>query len=331
VTNSSVIQVSARSRPELAPAGKMLSAFPPSNSYLIGVSGGRDSIALLHFLGSAGYQKLVICHLDHQLRGRSSTADARFVENLGRSTGLDCEIGGTDVRALAGQSKVSVETAARIARFGFFVAVARRRGCRTIFLAHQADDLVETVLLNFFRGASPGGIASLQTVSVHRVGKTELKIVRPFLNVWRSEIDAYVAQHHLAFREDRSNAQLVATRNRIRHRILPYIQKEFGRDVRRAVWRAAQIWNEEETVLAEMLDPEQFEVATIELKSVQKLPVALQRRLIVRWLRWNEVADVNFDVVEKIRELIEANSRTANVNLARNRHARRRAGRIFLT
>src|SRR5882724_7976975 len=130
---------------------------PPSRRYLIGVSGGRDSIALLHFLVDLGYNKLVVCHLNHQLRGRESRRDARFVEKIARDLQLDSEIGSTDVGALAKQSKLSIETAARFARFAFFVEAARRRRCSRIFLAHHADDLVETALLNLFRGASPGG------------------------------------------------------------------------------------------------------------------------------------------------------------------------------
>src|SRR5438094_3312059 len=163
------------------PGSRILKNFPPTRPHLIGVSGGRDSIVLLHWLTFLGYQKLIVCHLDHELRGRASQADARFVASMAAKLRLDCEIGRTDVRALAAQLKLSVETAARAARFAFFVRVARQKRCRTIFLGHHADDLVETALLNLFRGASPGGLAALRGVSLHRIGKTELTIVRPLL------------------------------------------------------------------------------------------------------------------------------------------------------
>ena len=90
-----------------------LRSFPPDQRYLVGVSGGRDSVALLHWLLGLGYGKLIVCHLDHQLRGRSSTADARFVEQLAAANDLTFEVGATDVRQLAAETKQSVETAGR--------------------------------------------------------------------------------------------------------------------------------------------------------------------------------------------------------------------------
>src|ERR1700704_2248412 len=187
---------------------KLLRDFPPTKRYLIGVSGGRDSIALLHLLFDLGYNKLVVCHLNHQLSGRESQRDARFCGKITRDLQLYCEIGSTDVGALAKQSKLSFETAARLARFAFFVEVARRRRCSRIFLAHHADDLVETALLNLFRGASPGGMAAMRKISIHRIGKTKLTILRPLLGVWRSEINSYIEQQGWKFCEDRTNREL---------------------------------------------------------------------------------------------------------------------------
>src|SRR5256885_3135639 len=178
-------------------AKKLLRDFPPSKRYLIGVSGGRDSIALLNLLINLGYKNLIVCHLNHQLRGASSRGDARFVERIARNLRLDCEIGSTDVGALAKRSKWSIETAARFARLAFFVEVARHRRCPRIFLAHHADDLVETALLNLFRGAGPGGMAAMRRISIHRIGKTRLTILRPLLGVWRGGDDGYINYRHL--------------------------------------------------------------------------------------------------------------------------------------
>ena len=304
--------------------------FPPPRRYLIGVSGGRDSIALLHLLVDLGYNKLVVCHLNHQLRGRESRRDARFVEKIARDLRLDSEIGSTDVSALARRSKLSIETAARFARFAFFVEAARRRRCSKIFLAHHADDLVETALLNLFRGASPGGMAAMRKISVHRIGKTKLTILRPLLGVWRSEINSYIGERHLEFREDATNAVLHSSRNKIRHRILPDIENQFGRDVRKTIWRAAQIWSEEEAVLDSLVPIDLTVVATLSVTTLRKLPVALQRRTILRWLRSRKVADVGFDIVENVRGLIEPGTKLTKVNLPRDWHARRRAGKIFI-
>src|SRR4051794_14593076 len=138
---------------ELSLPNELSAKFPPKRRYLVGVSGGRDSVALLHLLAHSGYRRLIVCHLDHQLRGRSSAADAKFVKTLATKLKLECEIGRTEVAALAKRTKQSLETAGRNARYEFFAGVARRHRCRTLFLGHHADDLAETFLLNLFRGA----------------------------------------------------------------------------------------------------------------------------------------------------------------------------------
>jgi len=309
---------------------KLLRDFPPTKRYLIGVSGGRDSIALMHLLVASGYKNLVVCHLNHQLRGASSRGDARFVEKVARNLKLECEIGSTDVGALAKRSKLSIETAARFARFAFFVEAARRRRCSRILLAHHADDLVETALLNLFRGASPGGMAAMRKISVHRIGKTKLTILRPLLGVWRSEINFYIGERHLEFREDATNAVLHSSRNKIRHRILPDIENQFGRDVRKTIWRAAQIWSEEDAVLDSLVSSQMIPGTHLAVAALGKMPVALQRRAILRWLRAREVAEISFDIVERVRSLIEPGTKAAKVNLPRDQHARRRAGKIFI-
>src|SRR5947209_1459198 len=298
-------------------ADDLLRSLPPNERYLIGVSGGRDSVALLHWLVAKNYRRLIVCHLDHQLRGRSSAADARFVRQISEQYDLDIEIGATDVRAFAKESRSSIETAARAARYAFFFHVACRRRCKTIFLAHHADDLVETYLFNLFRG----GPRAMRPVSQHSLGKTTLTIVRPLLQVWREEIDAYIAAHDLNFREDATNARLAATRNRMRHKIIPFLEKEFGREIRKSIWRAAIIATEEDALLDSML-PRDLR-ARLKTDSLGKQPVALQRRIIRQWLRASKVGDVSFDLIERIRSLFDPASRPAKVNLPRNRYARR--------
>jgi len=325
-----VCLVKPQQRSALIESERFLRDFPPTKRYLIGVSGGRDSIALLHLLVADDYKNLIVCHLNHQLRGAASRGDARFVERIARNLKLDCEIGSTDVGALARRSKLSIETAARFARLAFFVEVARRRRCPRIFLAHHADDLVETALLNLFRGAGPGGMAAMRKISIHRIGKTQLTILRPLLGMWRSEIDSYISQRHREFREDATNAVLHSSRNKIRHRILPDIEKQFGRAVRNTIWRAAQIWSEEEALLDSLVSKETISAGHLAVAALQEMPVALQRRTILRWLRARNVADISFDVVENVRALIESGANAAKVNLPRDQHVRRRAGRIFV-
>jgi len=160
---------------------QLFRSFPPDALYLVGVSGGRDSIALLHWLIEAGYENLIVCHLDHRLRGRSSKADARFVQKLAAKYHVDCELGSANVPTEAKKKKMSIETAAREARYSFFAKVAKRRRCDTLFLAHHADDLVEPFLINLFRRASMTGHATMRKVTKRRVNNVDLTIVRPLL------------------------------------------------------------------------------------------------------------------------------------------------------
>ena len=227
---------------------KLSRSFPPDARYLIGVSGGRDSVALLHWLLSTGYKRLVVCHLNHQLRGRSSDADARFVEKLAVASQADFELGSVDVRALAKKRMISIETAAREARYAFFAKAVQDHRCDTIFLAHHADDLVETFLFNLIRGSGLTGLTAMRDVSTRDLDDIKrLIIVRPLLSVWRKEIDNYVRQHRLNFREDATNKDLTPIRNRIRNRVIPYLENTLDRNIRQNIWRTATIAAEEET------------------------------------------------------------------------------------
>src|SRR3954470_18202883 len=247
--------------------------YPPKARYLVGVSGGRDSVALLQWLISLGYHRLIVCHVNHRLRGRSSDADARFVKRLveryhhevvGQALRLPCartgkrsarpttadriefDLGSANIRVLGKRHKTSIEAAAREARYAFFAEKARRRNCRTIFLAHHADDLVETFLINLFRGAGNAGLAAMREISTRRIDGVDLTILRPFLCVWRKEIDDYVTEQRLRFREDATNKNLTPLRNRIRHRVIPYLEKMLGRNIRHNIWRTAVIAADEE-------------------------------------------------------------------------------------
>jgi tRNA(Ile)-lysidine synthase len=316
-----------------------LRGFPPDGRYLIGVSGGRDSIALLHWLHECGYRKLIVCHLNHQLRGRSSDADARFVGKLAANYNVDLEVGSADVRALAAKQKISIEAAAREARYKFFAHVAKQKRSRTIFLGHHADDLVETFLINLFRGSGGAGLGAIREVAKRRVEEVDLTIVRPLLGVWRSEIDDYVRKHRLKFREDASNKNLAPLRNRIRRRIIPFLEKDLGRNIRQSIWRAATIATEEENWIEDQL-PNATDVdlaagalpaeAALSVAKLRDLPIALQRREILKWLRTRKITNVGFDVVENVRSLLNHDAPVAKVNLPQDRHVRRRAGKIFI-
>jgi tRNA(Ile)-lysidine synthase len=308
----------------------VLGELPPNSRALIGVSGGRDSVALLHWLVARGYRKLIVCHLNHELRGAAGRSDAAFVRQLAKRHKLEAELASEDVKELARKSKQSIETAGRTARYDFFARIARRRRCRALFLAHQADDLVETFLLNLFRGAGPVGFGGMREVASRKVAGVELQIVRPLLGVWREDITAYLKEHRLEFRDDVTNETLEPVRNRMRRRIIPYVEKQLGRKVRGSLWRAAVLAADESEWLTTLLDSEQPVGPELAVKKLRAQPRALQRRIIQRWLQSRGVADLDFETIERVRALLEPKSKSAKTNLPRDLHARRRAGKIFV-
>lgn len=300
-----------------------LAGLPTTRRYLVGVSGGRDSVALLHLLWERGYRKLIVCHLDHGLRGRASREDARFVQRLATKLGLEAFLARADVRARSEQTRCSIETAAREARLEFFAEAARRYRCQTLFLAHHADDRVETFLFNLFRGSGMAGLGAIRADS--RLGT--LRIVRPLLGVWRAEIDAYVAANRLRFREDATNLDLGPRRNTLRHQIIPELEERFGRPIRASLWRNAEILEAENAWMESLVPSVGPELSVPELRS---FPLALQRRTIQRWLKEAKVPGIGFEAVEAVRSLLAEPAGCAKVNLPGNRHARRRAKKLFL-
>ncbi|HEY1581808.1 MAG TPA: tRNA lysidine(34) synthetase TilS [Chthoniobacterales bacterium] len=314
-----------KARPPETWGRAVLTGLPNDRRYLVGVSGGRDSVVLLHWLLARGYRKLVVCHLDHRLRGRAAKSDARFVERLALEQDLKYAAGSAEVATLAAQRKQSIETTARQERLAFFERVGKRRRCLTIFLAHQADDQVETFLLNLFRGAGRRGLGGMRP----RSSQNALEIVRPFLGVWRSEIDQYAAQHRLKFRDDATNEELHARRNRLRHKIIPRLEKEFGRKIRVSIWRSAALFAEEEELLEALTPASLTKSEALATNSMRHLAPALQRRVIRQWLVRHGVPELGYSVIEEVRGLLER-AAPAKVNLSRDQHARRRRGTIFL-
>ncbi len=312
---------------------KLRGEYPIRRKYLVAVSGGRDSVALLHLLHSAGFGKLVVCHLNHALRGRASGQDAAFVKRLAGKLGYPCESQRRDVRSLAGEQKCSLEVAARGARHRFFAEAAKKHRCQRIFLGHHADDQVETVLINLFRGTGMGGLAGMRSEAPHQVDGLRLQFLRPLLDLWRVDIDEYLQSHRHRYREDASNESDFALRNRIRHRLLPELNRVFERDVRKAVHRLSSMAGSESEALdgwAEGDYPSCCRDGQLLVKSLRPLPAALQRRVIRTWLGDKEIVGTGFRDVEAIRSLIPAGSKIAKINLPGHQYARRREGRIFI-
>lgn len=194
-------------------------------SVLIAVSGGADSMALLEMVARlAPLLKLQIgiAHLDHELRGEESRKDATFVNEQARERGLKIFIGRAEVQRLAAEQKLSLEDAARKARYQFLERVARRHGYSTILTGHTADDNAETLLMNLLRGSGVTGLAGIPPV--RSLGRG-LILARPLLWAGRTEIREFVQQAGIQWREDESNQNTRFLRNRVRQELLPALQQ----------------------------------------------------------------------------------------------------------
>ena len=280
-------------------------------------------MALLFGLHALGYRKLVVCHLNHQLRGAAAKADSLLAGTAARKLGLRFELGEADVRQHAGKEKLSLETAARELRYAFFASCARDHRCKRIFLGHHGDDQIETCLFNFLRGSGAAGLGGMKLVA-HAHG---LEILRPMLGIMRDEITAFVIERSIPYCDDRSNADVSHTRNMLRNRIIPEIKRTFGASFGAAILRAAEILREEESWMASLV-PEVGDALTY--ASLRSLPIALRRRVILRWLRRAGIEEAGFAETRLVLSLLDVSDGPAKVNLPGGRHARRRAGAIFL-
>lgn len=298
--------------------------------WLVGVSGGADSMALLHWLVAAGFRKLVVCHLNHGLRGRAAAEDARFVRRAAGNLGLECEIGRAAVRARMAARGESLETAARNARHEFFAECARKHRCRRILLAHHADDQAETVLWNLLRGSHGlKGMRGEQRLATE--SGVVLELSRPLLGVRRAELVAWLESQGHRWREDSSNAEPIAVRNRLRNEALPLLAEISGRDVTLALVRGAADTEDLEALeawaleRAKVLDPQ----GRLHLPAMRGLPVALQRIALRKFLQDGGIASPERDLIERGLGLLDVKN-PAVVNLLGGGQLRRRAGRLWI-
>lgn len=197
------------------------------DTLVVGVSGGPDSLALLHALRALAPElalKLHVAHLNHQLRGADADADEQFVLWLAREWGLPVASASWDVRSYAEENRLSLEEAARMLRYQFLVGVASQLRANAIAVAHNADDQVETVLLHLLRGAGLAGLRGMEFKSNITSGTSSIPLIRPLLDVTRAEVEEYCAENDLQPREDETNADTTILRNRLRHQVIPYLE-----------------------------------------------------------------------------------------------------------
>lgn len=267
--------------------------FLPGQTVVVAVSGGPDSVALAHLLLRLAPElslRLHAAHLDHCLRGEESAADARFVGELMASWRIPLTAGAVDVPAHLARAGGSAEEVARRLRYEFLDRVAAEVGAERIALGHQADDLVETILMNLLQGAGPRGLAGIPPVRGERY-------VRPLLSLTRAEIIAYLAAQEVPYRLDPSNAAPDFFRNRIRNELIPYLERVYAPNLRALLVRTGNLLREEDEYLEGLAGTLRQDLATpaeqggwvIPAAALSAAPSALARR-VVRQL-WTDLAE----------------------------------------
>ena len=215
---------------------------------LVAVSGGLDSLALLHLLSELSARHgwaLTVAHFNHRLRGRSSDADEQLVCRTAAGLKLPVVVEGADVKRFAQQSRLSIEMAARQLRHEFFARAARARGIRAVALAHHADDQVELFFLRVLRGAGGEGLAGMKWRSPSPADP-RIRLLRPLLDATKEELRRFAEQCRIRFREDATNARLEMPRNRVRNELLPLLRRKYQPGLAKTVLRLVEIVGTEE-------------------------------------------------------------------------------------
>jgi len=325
-------------------------------TYVVGVSGGVDSVSLLHALLALAPLlgiSLHVAHLDHGLRGEEAAADARFVADLARAWDLPATVAKADVPRYRRERGVSTEVAARAVRYAFFADLVRRLGASAVVVAHNADDQVETVLLHVLRGSGLAGLRGMAVVqqlavagasrwaelwSADATEVTTLTVLRPVLTASRAEVEAYAAAHGLTYRRDPSNEDRSYVRNRVRHELLPLLET-YNSAVRQALGRMARLVADDYAYLQRAADEawprvarEEAGAVALALPAFQALDPALRRLVVRRAVAAlvGEVADFTAAHAEEVLTLAEGGRTGAAVDLPAGLRARRAYGEVVL-
>jgi len=303
------------------------------DTVVVGVSGGPDSLCLLHVLKRLCPDygiSLHVAHLNHSIRGHEAEVDALYVAKIAAQWDIPCTVRAVDVPDLAERAGLALEEGARRARYGFLAYVRRRVGGETVAVGHHADDQVETVLMHFLRGAGLSGLRGMAPLSYidgldTTLGEAEddeppkavdsrLRLIRPLLSVSRSEIENYCRAHNLEPRHDATNLDTTYLRNRIRHELIPLLQT-YNRNIRQIVQRTSRLVSDDQDVLRAVIAAawpavlltQQPEAVSLDRVALSAHLVGMRRALIREGIRQvrGSLTDIGWVHVDNAVALLE--------------------------
>ena len=267
-----------------------------NDSVIIGVSGGPDSICLLHILNELKQElnfKIYVAHINHMIR-KEADEETEYVKEFCKNIGVECFVKKINVVKIAKESKMGTEEAGRKIRYNFFEEVLKNTNSNKIATAHNNNDKVETIIMNILRGSGISGLKGLDPIR-------ENKFIKPLIEVSREEIENYCEENKLNPRIDKSNSENIYTRNKVRNTVIPYIKKEFNPNILKTINRLSEVATEEDDYLNKVtestfnkicIEKQQYiETHTshlpphtsiiLDLKKFNNLELVIKRRLIL--------------------------------------------------
>ncbi len=295
---------------------------------VVGVSGGPDSLTLLNILLSWQEKynlSLYIAHFNHKLRGQESDQEADFVQKLAEKLNLPFIMGESNLNKLVKEKKISLEEAAREARYSFYFKVVGKFKAQKIALGHNADDQVETILMRFLRGSGLDGLNAIPPVRG--------KIIRPLIECTREEIEKYCLENKIEYRIDSSNKKPIYFRNKIRLELLPLLIGQYNQNLKNNLLNFQIIIGETlqylqqktEEIFVEMVEVKEGKEAVISLKRMNSLPPVFKRRIIRKMIERvkGDLNSIDFIHIDNILQLTDNFSGEKEIYLPDNLRVKR--------
>ncbi len=278
-----------------------------NDKIVIGVSGGPDSICLLHVLYGLKEKlgiEIVVAHVNHMLRDVADL-ETEYVQNFCKKLGIECYVKKADILEISKTQKKGTEEVGRQVRYDFFDEVAKKTNSNKIATAHNSNDRAETVILNILRGSGLSGLKGIEPIR-------DNKYIRPLINTDRQDIENYCNDNKLEPKYDKTNNENIYTRNKVRNTVIPYIKKEFNPNIIKTINRLSSLATEENEYL-QAITKQEFENLLIEkteniildLHKFNSLNLVIKRRLILYTINevlhtTNGIEKVNIDDIIKL-------------------------------
>ena len=274
---------------------------------VIGVSGGPDSICLLHILSELRKEleiEIFVAHINHMIR-EVADQETEYVKNFCEKIGVECFVKKENIIELSKKQKKGTEEVGRNVRYDFFEEVLKKTNSNKIATAHNSNDRAETVILNILRGSGISGLKGIEPIR-------NKKYIRPLIETNREKIEKYCEENKLEPKYDETNNETVYHRNKVRNEIIPYIQKEFNQNIIETINRLSEVAQEENEYLEEItkkayenLIIEKQENVILNLKKFNVLDLVIKRRIILYTINEvlhtkNGIAKTNIDDIIKM-------------------------------